>query len=93
MTNKRSNGERACQNRSCRNLKMDKEKSTGRIAGAVATVIALDRANLKRRVRPIAYITNTESSRFFLIFQSRNEKKFHIAIQKNEKKFLKPLDF
>lgn len=93
MTNTCSNGERACQNRSCRNLKMDKEKSTGRIAGAVATVMALDRANLKRRVRPIVYITNTESLRLFLTCRSRNEKKFHIAIQKNEKKFLKPLDF
>lgn len=93
MTNTCSNGERAYQNRSCRNLKMDKEMSTGRIAGAVATAMALDRANLKRRVRPIVYITNTESLRLFLTCQRRNEKKFHIAIQKNEKKFLEPLDF
>lgn len=93
MTNKRSNGERACQNRSCRNLKMDKEKSTGRIAGAVATVMALDRAIRNEGSTDSVYNEHGIIVIFFSLVKNENEKKFHIAVQKNEKKFLKPLDF
>lgn len=93
MTNRRSNGERVCQNRSCRNLKMDKEKSTGRIAGAVATVMALDRAIRNEGSTDSVYNEHGIIVIFFSLVKNENEKKFHIAVQKNEKKFLKPLDF